>query len=162
MPFSVFRVFHKYGKSEKILEKSVLVSDFIAVQLGQFTTSDLPHQHSRGLHHGQQVTTFTFNHQPHPTIFMRATKDLQKWPFIISTSGDVLGLDVNRCKSISDGIINWPITTRKRKFGNNNFKWHEYLYMDISCMNNSGPNMMWEKTYLRILNCLCGALKKQR
>ena len=39
MEFPMFGGYQKYGKNEKILEKSVLVLDFISVQLGQFMTS---------------------------------------------------------------------------------------------------------------------------
>ena len=60
---------------EKIFEKSVLATDFISAQLGQFTTSDYIYQHNKGPHKGQQVTTFTFNHQPQPTIFIRTSND---------------------------------------------------------------------------------------
>ena len=74
----MFIGYQKYRKNEKnIGEKCLGVSIF-------FLAQPVTPQHSRGLHQGQQLTTFTVNHQPQPTICMRASKDLGKWPCIIS------------------------------------------------------------------------------
>ena len=67
---------------------------------------------------------------------MRVSKNLRKWPCMISTSRCVLGLYVIRGNSQSDNITNW--TTRpqgKQKLANNNFTRSEnFLYAYISCI----------------------------
>ena len=94
LPSLVVIEYQKYSTNERILlEKSVLASRYYLsltwtrvrswnngmccmslYSFGQFETSDYTPHHSRGPHQGQQLTTFTVNHQPQPTIFMRASK----------------------------------------------------------------------------------------
>ena len=156
MPYSVFMEYQKWGKNEKdIGEKSVLVRDFISAQLGQFKTSDYTLQQIRGPHQGQQVTAFMFNHRLQPTIFMKASRDFQKWPCMILTSGDVLGLDVIRCSSIAEKITNWSITTRITEICKYEMKIYRWIYLVLIIIVQ-----IWhgKKSDLRILNFPCGAL----
>ena len=73
-------------------------------------------------------TTFTVNHKLQSN-FMRSSKDLWKWPCIISGSGMKSGLDVIRCSALSDKITNWPKTTRKTEICKYLFYMNEDLYL---------------------------------
>ena len=142
-------------KMKKILEKGVSAPNFISAELGQLKTSDYTLQQIRGPHQGQQVTAFMFNHQLQPTIFMKASRDFQKWPCIILTSGDVLGLDVIRCSSIAEKITNWSITTRITEICKYEMKIYIWIYLVLIIIVQ-----LWhgKKSDLRILNFPCGAL----
>ena len=55
-----------------------------------------------------QLTTFTVNHQPQSTLYMRISKDL------VSTNSDVLwGWMLLDAIPLSDKIINWSNTAEK-------------------------------------------------
>ena len=75
----------------------------------------------------RQHSLFTTSHNP---IFMRSSKDLWKWPCIISTNVMYSVSEFIRCSSLFDKITNWPKTTRKTEIWNTNFTWMR-IYMLI-------------------------------
>ena len=142
-------------KVKKILEKGVLAPNFISAELGQFKTSDYTLQQIGGPHLGQQVTAFMLNHQLQPTIFMKASRDLRKWPCIILTSGDVLGLNVIRCSSIAEKITNWSINTRITEIYKYEMKIYIWIYLVLIIIVQIWHGKISD---LRNLNFPCGAL----
>ena len=121
-------------KITKILEKSVPASRYYFSLTWPIYNRWLHSLAQQGSPHPvdhRQHSLLTTSHNP---IFMKSSKDLWKWPCIISTSGDVLC--VIRRSSLSAKITNWPKTTRKTEICKYQFYMNEDLYFDISCMNN--------------------------
>ena len=87
---SIFSRYQKYGKTEKYWKKVFWILILFQPNL---VTRDCTHQHTRGLIGCWKMATLaSVDHQPQSMILMKTwwrQKDLRKWPFIISTNGDL-------------------------------------------------------------------------